>query len=229
MSKKIRVLLADDHDIVRDGIKLLLEREGEIQVIGEASNGAEALERVEELKPDITIMDISMPEMNGLDATKALTSKQPNAKVLILSMYDNDDYIMKSIEYGAKGFILKGANREDFIKAIHTVHEGQKYFSADVSAVIVDHYLNQKTTGGNIQKKESQPTEQVIGTKPLTKREKSVIGLIVKGYDNKGIAEEFKISIRTVETHRFNIMHKLGVKNAADLVRIAIQNNLGES
>ncbi|MGB0525867.1 MAG: response regulator transcription factor [Flammeovirgaceae bacterium] len=224
---KIRVLLADDHDIVRDGIKLLLEKEGDIQVIGEASNGTEALTKVGELSPDVTIMDISMPEMNGLEATRALTQENPTNKILILSMYDNDDYIMKSIEYGASGFILKGANREDFIKAIHTVSDGQKYFSPDVSAVIVEHYLHQKTATYHSPEKKAFSEQSSSGIKPLTKREKALVNLIIQGYDNKAISEQFNISIRTVETHRFNIMKKVGVNNAADLVRVAIQNNLG--
>lgn len=225
---KIRVLLADDHDIVRDGIKLLLEKEGDIEVVGEASNGKEALETFRDVNPDVTIMDISMPEMNGLDATKQLTSQQADAKVLILSMYDNEDYIMKSIEYGAKGFILKGSNREDFVKAIHTVYEGQKYFAPDVSAIIVDHYLHQKSPSKAAVSKSTIGDNGDHTKSQLTKREKALINLLVDGYDNKAIAEEFKISIRTVETHRFNIMKKLKVNNAADLVRLAIKNNLGE-
>jgi len=224
---KIRVLLADDHDIVRDGIKMLLEKKGDIEVVGEASNGKEVVAKVKELKPDVTIMDISMPEMNGLEATKILTAQQPKAKILILSMYDNDDYVMKAIEYGAQGFILKGTNREDFVKAINTVNDGQKYFAPDVSAVIINQYLLQKSPSNGLRKSNGfdiyAPTQN-----PLTKREKSLVNLLVQGYDNKAIAEEFKISIRTVETHRFNIMKKLKVNNAADLVRIAIQRNLGD-
>lgn len=225
---KIQVLLADDHDIIRDGIKLLLEKEGNIDVIGEVADGTEVLATINHLNPDVVIMDISMPNMNGLDTTKTLVEQNPDTKVLILSMYDNEDYIMKAIEYGARGFILKGASREDFVKAIQTVNDGQKYFAPDVSSVIVDYYLHQKLAENSSEYTNGASKNIDSGKNLLTKREKALISLLIKGYDNKRISEEFQISIRTVETHRFNIMKKLKVNNAADLVRIAIQNKLGD-
>ncbi|MDN3669655.1 response regulator transcription factor [Echinicola jeungdonensis] len=210
--EKITVVLADDHLVVRSGIKNLLENEGEVKVIGEASNGEEALEVVKKLKPDLLIIDIRMPVMNGLDATKKLTSNDSSTKALILSMHDDEDYILQSIESGASGYLLKDTSKEEFMKAIRAIHHGGKYFSGDISQVLVNSYLNVR---------DRKVTQKIsaINEYDITKREKQILKMIADGIGNKEIAEQLGKSIRTIETHRFNIMKKLKVNNVVELLK----------
>ncbi|GGF50379.1 response regulator transcription factor [Echinicola rosea] len=210
--EKIKVVLADDHMVVRSGIKNLLENEGEVEVIGEASNGEEALEKVKEVKPDILIIDIRMPVMNGLNATRKLTSTQQETKSLILSMHDDEDYILQSIECGAAGYLLKDTSKDEFMKAIRTIHQGGQYFSGDISQVLVKSYLNVKDKRAN---KSITPANDY----DITKREKQILKMISDGTSNKEIAEQLGKSIRTIETHRFNIMKKLKVNNVVELLK----------
>lgn len=210
--EKIKVVLADDHLVVRKGIKNLLEEEKEIQVIGEACNGQEALEVVEELQPDLLIIDIRMPVMNGLEATQKLTDESNTTKVLILSMHDDEDYILQSVEAGASGYLLKDTSKEEFIKAIRSIFQGGKYFSGDVSKVLVNRYLNVKD-------RKAAPPSLSAKNYDITKREKQILGMIAEGIGNKEIAEKLGKSIRTIETHRFNIMKKLKVNNVVELLR----------
>ncbi|ERM80329.1 hypothetical protein P872_13470 [Rhodonellum psychrophilum GCM71 = DSM 17998] len=210
--QEIKVVLADDHVVVRNGIKMLLENEGEIKVIGEASNGQEALEVVEKLQPDILIIDIRMPVMNGLDATKKLMEHSTKTKALILSMHNDEEYILQSVDCGASGYLLKDTSKEEFIKAIRTVYQGGKYFSGDISNVLVNSYLNVKSAKPSFAK----VTENNYD---LTKREKEILKLITAGVGNKEISEQLNKSIRTIETHRFNIMKKLKVNNVVELLK----------
>tara|TARA_R110002049_G_C9178388_1_gene563400 strand:+ start:34293 stop:34964 length:672 start_codon:yes stop_codon:yes gene_type:complete len=208
----IKVVLADDHVLVRDGIKALLEDQSGIQVIDEASNGKEALDIVKKNKPDLLIVDIRMPEMNGIEVVTEITKKNLGIKTLVLSMHDSEEYVVKAIEAGADGYLLKGASKEEFLKAIHTVASGGKYFTGDVSAIIMNHYVSK----GNAVKpiiavaKEEDPFN-------LTKREKQILKLVLQLKNNKDIAEELDISRRTAEVHRFNLMKKLDVKNLMEL------------
>ncbi|GAB3649661.1 response regulator transcription factor [Echinicola sediminis] len=210
--EKIKVILADDHMVVRSGIKNLLENEGEVEVIGEASNGEEALEQVKALKPDLLIIDIRMPVMNGLDATKKLTALKIPTKALILSMHDDEDYILQSIDSGASGYLLKDTSKDEFMKAIRTIFQGGQYFSGDISQVLVKSYLNVK---------DRKVTKSVspANTYDITKREKQILKLISDGISNKEIAEQLGKSVRTIETHRFNIMKKLKVSNVVELLK----------
>jgi len=210
--EKIKVVLADDHMVVRSGIKNLLENEGEVEVVGEASNGEEALEQVQKLQPDLLIIDIRMPVMNGLDATKKLTSLKVATKALILSMHDDEDYILQSIDSGASGYLLKDTSKDEFMKAIRTIHHGGQYFSGDISQVLVKSYLNVK---------DRKVTKSVAPTNTydITKREKQILKLISDGISNKDIAEQLGKSVRTIETHRFNIMKKLKVSNVVELLK----------
>lgn len=219
-TKEIRLVLADDHQIVRNGIKQMLESEGSIKVIAEASDGLEAIEMVKEHNPDLIIMDISMPNMTGLEATKVLVDNDPAVKVLVLSMFDREEYVLNAVKYGASGYILKDTDKERFIRAIHKVNNGDKYFSSDVSQVIVNQYLNSVSEPSPVVNSES------INDFDLTKRETQILSKIVNGQNNKEVAEELGISTRTIETHRLHIMKKLRVNNAADLVRTALQNKL---
>jgi len=214
----IRVILADDHEIVRNGIKLLLERQGNIQVIAEVSDGKQALEKVAALQPDILIVDIRMPVLNGIETTRQLAQANTNTKALVLSMHDDEEYILQSIDCGAYGYLLKDTNQIEFIKAIETVAKGEKYFSGDISKVLVNRYLSVKTAPVTSPPPSENPSTPVT-TYDLTKREKQIYKMLYQGVNNKEIADQLKKSIRTIETHRFNIMKKVGVSNVVDLLR----------
>ncbi|UXX80849.1 response regulator transcription factor [Reichenbachiella carrageenanivorans] len=219
----IKVILADDHVIVRNGIKILLESEGEVEVIAEASNGQEAVEKVKQFKPDILISDIRMPIMNGLEATAELKKVSPDTKTLILSMHDDEEYIIKSVECGASGYLLKDTTKEEFVKALRSILDGHKYFSGDISDVLVNGYLNKGAQGSSDSNREG---DVLVKTDyHITKREKQILQLVYEGHSNKEIADELQKSIRTVETHRFNIMKKLEVGNITELIR-KIDNEL---
>lgn len=210
--EEIKVVLADDHVVVRNGIKMLLENEPEIKVIGEVSDGMQALEMVSHLQPDVLIIDIRMPVMNGLEATKKLRDYSQKTQALILSMHNDEDYILQAVESGASGYLLKDTNKEEFLKAIRTVFQGGKYFSGDISNVLVNSYLRGK-------KPETPNALSSESTYDLTKREKEILKLIYQGIGNKEIAEQLNKSIRTIETHRFNIMKKLKVGNVVELLK----------
>ncbi|WP_109830684.1 response regulator transcription factor [Reichenbachiella versicolor] len=210
----IKVILADDHVIVRNGIKILLESDGEVEVIAEASNGAEALDKAKEYQPDILISDIRMPIMNGIEATAKLKNVAPNTKALILSMHDDEEYIIKSVESGASGYLLKDTTKDEFLKALRAILDGQKYFSGDISNILVNNYLNIREQPAATSKIKSIENEYHI-----TKREKQILQMVYNGHSNKSIADELGKSIRTIETHRFNIMKKLEVSNITELLR----------
>lgn len=208
----IKVVLAEDHLIVRKGIKNLLEDEKEIQVVGEASNGQEAIDVVEEEKPDLLIADIRMPVMSGLEAAQKLSDRSTSTKILILSMHDDEEYILQSIEAGASGYLLKDTSKEELLKAIRAIHQGGKYFSGDISNVLVNRYLNVKD-------RKISPSLATGKNYDITKREKQILGMIADGMGNKEIAGQLGKSIRTIETHRFNIMKKLKVNNVVELLK----------
>lgn len=219
--EKVKIVLADDHSIVRNGIKSTLSSEKNIKVIGEASNGSEAIEVVEELKPDVAILDISMPEMTGIEAVRRITQMSLPTRCLILSMHDKEEYVMEAIEAGAFGYLLKDTERDEFLKAIYAVANGEKYFSTAVSEILVNGYLH-KVKGGGLPSEPEGPNPESL----LTKREKNILKMIVDGKNNKEIAEDLNISIRTIETHRGNIMRKLKVKNAVEMVKKALEDKL---
>lgn len=228
MSNIISVVLADDHEIVRNGIKQMLESENTIKVVGEASNGKEAVSLVMQLQPDVLITDISMPEMTGIEAASELVSRKTNSKILMLSMFDREEYVLSAVKLGAHGYLLKDTDKTKFIKAINKVVNGEKYFSSEISNIIVNQYLTSVTTGETLT---GSGGVVINGTSSvdsfdITKREKQILSSVVNGQSNKVIAEELGISVRTIETHRLNIMKKLKVNNAADLVRIAMKNGL---
>lgn len=210
----IRVILADDHEIVRNGIKLLLESESDIDVIGEAADGQETVDRVYGLKPDVLIVDIRMPLLNGLEVTEKLKAENNPVKILVLTMHDDSEYILKALKVGADGYLLKDTGKQEFVKAIHMVHENQKYFSGDISSTIVNSYLNAGLVNQMISASDNGDNDY-----QLTKREKEILNLIYEGIPNKDIAEKLGKSVRTIETHRFNIMKKLDVNNITELLR----------
>ena len=206
----INVVLADDHVLVRDGIKALLEDQTGITVIDEASNGKEALQVIKNNKPHVLIVDIRMPEMNGIEVVRELSKSHPDVKTLVLSMHDSEEYVVQAIQAGADGYLLKGASKEEFLKALHKVASGGKYFTGDISAIIMNNFVNGKVTTPAADKPDTNP----FG---LTKREKQILSLILQFKNNKDIADELQISKRTAEVHRFNLMKKLEVKNLMEL------------
>lgn len=214
----IRVLLVDDHKMIRDGIRALLEDVAEIQVVDEADNGKEALDliRAGELKPDVVVMDVRMPQMSGIEATRIISEEFPDLPVLSLSMHDEVEYISKMLQAGAHGYMLKNAGKQELVMAIKKVANGEKYFSSEVSYAMMMNYI----AGDG--KKDRGPRDNV----QLTKREEEIIKLIASEMTNQEIADKLSISLRTVDTHRRNLLQKLGVKNTAGLVRFAIQQRL---
>jgi len=209
MSNPIRVVLADDHVFVRDGIKSLLENEANIEVVGEATDGLEALKSVEINQPDLLILDIRMPNLTGIEVVEKLRSQNNLVKIVMLSMHESEEYVLKSIKAGADGYLLKGSSKEEFLKALNTVSEGGKYFSGDISSILIGQ-LTHPTTFSE--------TKQLISDEMMiTKREKEILTLLLSGKGNKEIAEALDISKRTAEVHRFNLMKKLKVKNLIEL------------
>lgn len=217
----INVVLADDHVLVRDGIKALLEDQQGICVIDEASNGVEALEVIKKHQPHLLIVDIRMPELNGIEVVREINNTYSDVRTLVLSMHDSEEYVVKAIQAGADGYLLKGASKEEFLKAIEKIASGGKYFTGDISAIIMKNFVNGKatTTSAIEDKKIEDPFN-------LTKREKQILNLVLQLKNNKDIAEELQISKRTAEVHRFNLMKKLDVKNILELSNKAAEYQL---
>ena len=210
----ITILLADDHDVVRKGMKMLLEDETDVKVIGEASDGLEAIEKVKNLMPNVVILDLTMPRMTGIEAAKIISEQYPEVKILIFSMHNNREYIVSSVENGANGYLLKDTGKEELMRAIKVVSEGRKYFPPEISEVIIDELLAKTAMN---QDNSNKPIFQKI-----TPKEKQILGMIVQGFNSREIADKLFLSIRTVDNHRANMMKKTKAKNTADLVMMAI-------
>lgn len=211
----IRVLVVDDHAILRDGIRSLLERQPGFLVVGEASNGQEALAQVEALAPDIVLMDLAMPGMDGLEATRRLRQLHPDIRVLILTQHDNREYIAPALQAGAVGYVLKRSGGREVVNAIYQVYENGAFVEPEVAQKLVHTILPSNGL--------SEPAPH------LTERELQVLRLVVEGLSNKEIARMLVISPKTASVHRTNIMSKLGVRNSADLVRYVMQHHLLEN
>lgn len=218
MNGTIHIVLADDHVLVRNGIKAMLESDSDIRVVGEAGSGAEALEVARQLHPDILVLDIRMPGMTGLEAAAKLGDVAPGTKAVILSMHDSEDYVLQALDAGAYGYLLKDTDKNEFIRALKQINTGNKYFSGAVSNVLANRLLNVKPS-----KSASTPPRDPYH---LTPKEKEILRLVVDGKQNKQIADALGKSVRTIETHRFNIMKKLGVNNAIDMVNKVVRENL---
>jgi DNA-binding NarL/FixJ family response regulator len=212
----IKVILADDHGVVRSGIKSLLETEKDIEVIAEASNGQEALEKVKTWRPDLIIIDVRMPVMNGIEATRKIHEEVPATRVLVLSMHDDEEYVLQALECGASGYLLKDASKEEFLKAVKMVYQGEMYFSGELSGLLV----------GGFRKKAVPTASEVSAAYDLTRREKQILSMLTRGINNKEIADKLDKSVRTIETHRFNIMKKLKVNNVVELLK-KVENERG--
>lgn len=211
-AKKIKILVADDHPVVRKGLQSCLARQDRLKIVGEASDGDEALKKTRELSPDVVLMDISMPGMNGLAVTEVLRKESPATKVLVLSVHNNRDYIFRIIQAGAHGFISKEAPPDELLKAIESVYAGEPFFSPEIAKAA----LNQLVTSGG----KKDPFAQ------LTSREREVLVLIAEGQSNKEIATKLGIGVRTIETHRERIMRRLDIHSVAGLTKFAIANGM---
>lgn len=207
---KIKILLADDHMIVREGIKFLLQSKEQFIVVAEVSNGREAVQKTRELKPDIVIMDISMPVLNGFEATRQIIEEFPKCKILILTMHENRETIRQVLKAGAAGCILKKSAPTDLFNGVEAVYRGEAFFSPSISKMLLDDYINV-----------SGPEEDI-----LSSREKEVLQLTVEGYSNKNIATMLYISVKTVEGHKDNIKRKLGLKDQTELIKYALQKGM---
>jgi two-component system response regulator NreC len=213
---KIKVLVADDHTILRQGIKSLLANEEEIEVIGEAKDGREALTIIEETLPDVILMDIAMPGLNGLEATRRIKKKFPRMKVLVLTMYTNEEYIFQILNAGANGYLVKETAFQDLISAIKAVYKNEAFMSPSISKKVINSYI-----------KRAQNDEEET-CEVLTTREREILQLIAEGNSSKKIAELLFISPKTVETHRTHIMNKLNIHNRTGLVKYAIRKGIVE-
>ncbi len=211
-TQTIKVLVADDHPVVRRGLQSCLSKEDRLKVIGEATTGEEAVEKALKLRPDVVLMDISMPGMSGLDATKQLREHAPQIKVLVLSVHSNRDYIFRIIQAGAHGYVSKESSPNELLQAIESVYQGETFCTPEVAQAAL-HQLVQN--GGR-----SEPFSQ------LTAREREVLVLIAEGQSNKEIANRLGIGVRTIETHRERIMRRLGIHSVAGLTKFAIANGL---
>ncbi|MEW6126071.1 MAG: response regulator transcription factor [Acidobacteriota bacterium] len=212
--KKISIVLADDHRIVRQGLHALLRGEADFNVIGEADDGLEALELIKKLTPDIAVLDLMMPGLNGLEVARQVSKQLPQTKVIILSMYDDEGFVLEALANGVSGYVLKDAGSSDFIQAVREVAAGYRYLSPPLSDRAIEAY-QQMAKSGTFDKYET-----------LTTREREVLQLSVEGHTNSEIATRLNISVRTAETHRSHLMHKLGVHTQADLIRYALRRKI---
>jgi DNA-binding NarL/FixJ family response regulator len=217
MAKEIRVILVDDHKLFRDGLKFVLSQIDYLKVVAEASNGKEFLEIIDNEEADLVLMDISMPKIDGIEATTRAIEKYPDLKIIALSMFCNEEYYYKMIQAGVKGFILKESGRDELQKAIETVNDGENYFSQKLLTEVIANMNNHSKPAGN--KKDQNY---------ITKRELDVLKLICVGLSNSEIAERLFISTRTVEGHKTSLIEKTGVKNSISLVLYAIKNSIVE-
>lgn len=207
----MRVVLADDHGLVRAGIRSVLERMPDVEIVGEASDGAQALQIVSERKTDLVLMDIAMPVMNGLDVAAEIAKEVPETKVLILSMHDDDEYVVQALRRGVVGYLLKDAAAAELEVAVGAISRGETYLSPAISRKVIDGYLARSTSAGD---------------QALTPRQTEVLKLIARGMSTKQVASTLKLSVKTVESHRTVLMERLGIRDLAGLVRYAIRSGL---
>lgn len=215
----IRIFLVDDHQLVRDGIKALLTTADDLEILGEASSGRECFEKMSVDPPDILILDISLPDTNGIEITRRVVTEFPGTRVLILSMYTSEDFIFNAVKAGARGYLPKNTSREELLDAIHAIHDGDEFFSDAIARTMLKSYVRRA--------KEDDPTGQA-GPVPLTGREIEILKLFAEGFINKEISDRLDISIRTVETHKNHIMKKLELKSTVELIKYAIRNKIVE-
>jgi two-component system, NarL family, response regulator NreC len=213
--KKIRVLLADDHTLMRRGLRLIVEQQPDLVVVGEAEDGRQAMALAASLKPDVAVLDIGMPNLNGIEATKQITDGESGVAVVILSMHADETYILRALRAGARGYLLKDSAESDLVRAIRSVAEGKSFFSPAVSKVLLEDYV-----------KKLQRTGSEDSYDLLTPREREILQLIAEGKSNKEVANLLHLSVYTVETHRANIMEKLKLKSVPELILYAVRKGI---
>jgi len=214
MAAKTKLLLVDDHEIIRSGLRMLFLAEPDMEIVGEAGSGAEALDAVDELNPDVVIMDVSMPGMTGIEATRRIKNTHPDVAVLALTMYESEQYFFEMLEAGASGYVPKRAAADDLVSAIRVVSQGNVFLYPSMAKLLVSDFLQR------------DDVEDEASKTPLTPREREVLTYIAEGYTNREIAEALVISIKTVDRHRENIMRKLDLHNRVALVKYAIEKGL---
>ncbi len=212
---QIRILLADDHAVVRDGLRALLDRQSDLTVIAEASDGRECVQLAEDLSPDVVIMDVAMPKMNGIEAARRILATRPATAVVMLGMHRDESYVLQSLKAGAKGYLLKDSPREDVLEAIRTVAAGRSFLSRNVSRMLREDYIQQ------LQSKGLDDSWEL-----LTDREREILQLLAEGRQNKEVANFLNISATTVETHRGHILRKLSLHSTADLILYAVRKKI---
>jgi DNA-binding NarL/FixJ family response regulator len=210
----ISILLVDDHKIMREGLRSMLEKQDGIKVVAEAEDGATAIKLAGELRVDMVIMDIAMPDMNGIEATQQIVEKHPDIKVVALSMHTERRFVAEMLKAGASGYLLKDSAFDELAHAIHIIHEGKTYLSPGITGVLVEDYMQQLSGGGN------------SASSQLSAREREVLQLIAEGLATKEIARRLDVSVKTIETHRHNIMNKLDIRSVAELTKYAIREGL---
>lgn len=211
----ITVFLADDHAVVRDGLRLLLEAQGDLKVVGDAADGRETVRQVEQLCPDVVVMDITMPELNGIEATWRIRDSCPATRVIVLSMHSANEYVFRALQAGARGYVLKESAGVEVVHAVRAVHAGHRYLSPKVSDEVIDGYIRQR---------DAAETGSPLGH--LSSREREILQLVAEGKSSTEIGEALSLSAKTIETYRSRLMRKLGIKDIAGLVRFAILNGL---
>jgi len=211
----IRALLADDHSVVRQGLRVWLEKSGSVQVVGEAADGRQAVSLAEELDPDVVLMDIAMPTLNGIEATAQITRRNENTKVIILSMYADEGYILRALGAGAKGYLLKESAESDVLPAVRAVCAGKPYFTPSIARLLLEDYMRV------LKQNNAQDSYDL-----LTEREKEVLQILAEGKSNKEVAQVLNLSPHTVDTHRTNLMQKLNLHNTAEIVLYAVRKGI---
>jgi DNA-binding NarL/FixJ family response regulator len=214
MTMKTRILLADDHKVLREGLRMVLEKDPQMQVVGEADDGRAAVKLAGELAPDIVVMDIGMPDMNGIEATRQITRANPDVKVIALTTYNDKRYVLGILAAGACGYVLKANAGGELLRAVHAACRGQTYLCPDVAGAVVNGYMARNGPGGG------------VAAKVLGAREREVLQLLAEGHGSKDIAGRMDISTRTVEAHRRNIMEKLNLRTIAELTKYAVREGL---
>lgn len=212
--KRIRILVVDDHTIFREGLKGMLKGQPDMEVVGEADNGHDALQKTRELRPDIAVIDIAMPGLNGLETTSLIKGSHPDIGIVILSMHQKDIFIHEAFKAGALGYVLKASSSVEVFNAIRAAHKGEYFLGPNIAASVIGEYLKNKKNS------------YVKGYDLLTKREQEILPLIVEGMSNKQIADILYLSVKTVEKHKTNIMHKIGVHNVVGLVKYAVKHGI---
>ena len=215
----VRILVADDHEIVRQGLRALLEAQPGWQVVAEAVDGREALDKAKRLHPDVVVLDVSMPNLNGLEATRQIRKALPQTEVLILTMHDSEQLVREVLEAGARGYVLKSDAGRELVTAVESVRQSKPHFTSRVSEIVLDGYLNA------VGRAEAYNAPRTVRLSP---REREIVQLLAEGKSNKEVAAALHISVKTAETHRTNLMRKLDLHSISELVRYAIRNKMVE-